>query len=329
VRSPAAPFPTLSWRFWRAYGVTLRPYLLFVSGASGLVGLALAHTLRGMGLFFGAIAFFLCYGLGQAITDTFQTDTDALSSPYRPLVRGEITRKQVLTVSLGSLALIALFFVYLNPWTIVPATFAVIGLVLYTPFKRRWWGGPPWNSWIVAMLPLIGFLLGGGTLRDALVRIDVWLAMGSIYFSYAVFVLLGYFKDVEADRATGYDTLVVHFGRSVSVWVSAVHTVLALACSMLLMAVAWEPTSLQGSAVVVGSGLWIMGALAILVAHWRIAKTRFDDQAYPAIVFVVAGYVAWHLGETALLRPGLASAALLIFPLSVVALALRPEKTQV
>ena len=42
------PFPVRSWRFWRAYGVTMRPYLLFVSGVSGLVGLALADALDGI-----------------------------------------------------------------------------------------------------------------------------------------------------------------------------------------------------------------------------------------------------------------------------------------
>ena len=329
MSSDAAPFPTLSWRFWRAYGVTLRPYLLFVSGASGLVGLALARTLRGSELVAGAVAFFLCYGLGQAITDTFQTDTDALSSPYRPLVRGEITSRQVLTVSLGALALIAFLFVSINPWTIVPAVLAIVGLVLYTPFKRRWWGGPPWNAWIVAMLPLIGFLLGGGTLGDALVRVDVWLAMGSIYFSYAVFVLLGYFKDVEADRATGYDTVVVRFGRPVSVRLSAAHAALALVCSVLLVGMGRAPTASLDAAVVVGGVLWTMGALATFAAHWRIAKTTRDKEAYPAVALVVAGYVALHLGEAAILRPGLSLAAALIFPLSVVVLVLRPEKTQV
>ena len=34
------------------------------------------------------LAFFVSYGFGQALTDCFQTDTDALSAPYRPLVRG-------------------------------------------------------------------------------------------------------------------------------------------------------------------------------------------------------------------------------------------------
>ena len=43
MTAPALPFPVTSARFWRAFGVTMRPYLMFVSGASGLVGLALAE----------------------------------------------------------------------------------------------------------------------------------------------------------------------------------------------------------------------------------------------------------------------------------------------
>ena len=87
--------------------VTLRPYLFFVSGASGLVGLALAGEVPAAVLAPAFLAFFLSYGLGQALTDVFQTDTDALSSPYRPLVRGEIAGGPVLAVSLSGLALCA------------------------------------------------------------------------------------------------------------------------------------------------------------------------------------------------------------------------------
>ena len=35
-------FPVYSWRFWQAYLVHMRPYLLFVSGAAGLAGIAAA-----------------------------------------------------------------------------------------------------------------------------------------------------------------------------------------------------------------------------------------------------------------------------------------------
>ncbi|HTO49734.1 MAG TPA: UbiA family prenyltransferase [Burkholderiales bacterium] len=324
----ATPFPVTSWGFWRAYGVTLRPYLLFVSGVSGLLGLALGDTLHGLPLAVAAVPFFISYGLGQAITDTFQTDTDALSSPFRPLVRGEIARGPVLALSLGGLLLIALLYAFLNPWTLMPAALAVAGVVLYTPFKRHWWGGPPWNSWIVATLPLLGVLLGGGTPAEALARPETWLAMGSVYFSYAVFVLLGYFKDVEADRATGYDTIVVHFGRRLTLRVSALHAVLALVCSVALVRIGLDATP-PGWAGLVGGGLWLGGAVALAVAHVRIAGTIRDAEAHPAVALVVVGYVALHLGEATLLRPGFGIAAALVFPLCLLMLARRPEKTQV
>ena len=37
-------------------------------------------------------------------------------------------------------------------------------------------------------------------------------ALLAVFFGYANFVLAGYFKDVDADRATGYHTLPVVFG---------------------------------------------------------------------------------------------------------------------
>jgi len=328
VNVATVPFSVASWRFWRAFAVTMRPYLLFVSGVSGMVGLALADAPRGLALLAAAVPFFLAYGLGQAITDTFQTDTDALSSPYRPLVRGEITRGQVLTVSLAALLAIALVFALLNPWTLAPAALAVAGVSAYTPFKRRWWGGPPWNSWVVAMLPLIGVLLTGAMPAETLRRPDVWLAMGSVFFSYAVFVLLGYFKDVQADRATGYDTFVVHFGRRPALWLSVLHTALALACSVALLSEGAR-TGLTSASGAAGGALWLGGAVALGLAHVWIAPTTRDDEAYPAIALVVAGYVAFHLGEAVLLRPAFAPAAVLILPVSVLMLARRPEKTQV
>jgi hypothetical protein len=37
-------------------------------------------------------------------------------------------------------------------------------LASYSFFKRRWWAGPAWNAWVVALLPAIGLLCGGGAL---------------------------------------------------------------------------------------------------------------------------------------------------------------------
>ncbi|MGD0485177.1 MAG: UbiA family prenyltransferase, partial [Gemmatimonadales bacterium] len=211
-----APAPVASAAFRRAYLVTMRPYLCFVSGAAGLVGLALAPavTARALGAAFAAL--FLTYGLGQALTDVFQTDTDALSAPYRPLTHGAIRKGDVLVVSLTGLGLCGAVLGALNLWTLPLSALGVAGLASYSYFKRRWWAGPAWNAWVVALLPAIGYLCGGARPEALLRSGDVVPAALSVFFSYAVFVLLGYFKDVSADRATGYRTLPVVAGTRVA-----------------------------------------------------------------------------------------------------------------
>ena len=92
------PHPTFSAAFARAYWITLRPYLFFISGVSGAVGLAIYPNETTLNLVLAFAGFFFSYGLGQALTDVFQTDTDAISSPYRPLTQGIIAKRQVLIV---------------------------------------------------------------------------------------------------------------------------------------------------------------------------------------------------------------------------------------
>jgi len=190
--------------FWPRYLITVRPWLCLVSGSAGLVGLALAPNIGTLKRALGGILFLGTYGLGQALTDTTQTDTDALSAPERPLPRGELHVGDVRRVSLAGLTVFAIVFGWMNPWTLLVSGVAVIGAVTYAPLKRRWWGGPPWNSWIVAFLVWIGVLVGGGDPVTALSRPGVLAAMGSTFFGYAVFVLIGYLKDVDSDRQTGY-----------------------------------------------------------------------------------------------------------------------------
>ena len=78
-----SPYPINSSAFWAAYWIHMRPYLLFVSGAAGLAGMAFTWErgpLEDWRILVVAV-FFFSYGLGQALTDCFQTDTDKLSAP--------------------------------------------------------------------------------------------------------------------------------------------------------------------------------------------------------------------------------------------------------
>ncbi len=293
---------------------------MFVSGAAALPGLALAraplaHVVPAF------IVLFLSYGLGQALTDVFQTDTDALSAPERPLVQGTIDKRTVLIASLAGLTGCAAVIVWLSPTAAVPAGIAIALLATYTPMKRRWWGGPPWNAAAVALLPLLGRMAAGTGLAEALADGAVRAAMLSSFGTYTVFVLLGYLKDVEADRATHYNTVAVRFGRRAAVLGSAAFAALGLTASVWL--VQPRPT------VSAGTALWSLGAIVLAGAHVLAFRSTSDEDAWPGIQASVHGFVAVHLGEAAAIEPRWTSVAWMLFGASIVAMFRRPVRRQV
>jgi 4-hydroxybenzoate polyprenyltransferase len=304
----------------RALWVTGRPYLMFVSGAAALPGLALgrapiSHVVPAF------VVLFLSYGLGQALTDVFQTDTDALSAPERPLVQGTIDKRTVLIASLAGLMACAAVIVLLSPAAALPAAIAIAMLATYTPLKRRWWGGPPWNAAVVALLPLLGLMAGGTGLAEALGDGALRAAMVSSFGTYAVFVLLGYLKDVEADRATHYNTVAVRFGRRAAVLGSAAFATLGLAASVWLV----QPRL----TVSAGSTLWSLGVVVLVGAHVLAWRSTTDNDAWPGIQASVHGFIALHLGEAAAIEPSWTLAAWILFGASIVAMFQRPVRRQV
>jgi 4-hydroxybenzoate polyprenyltransferase len=326
----AVAFPstlvTRSGAFARAYWTTVRPYLFLVSGSTGLVGLAMNRDLAPARLVAGCVVFCVAYGLGQALTDLSQTDTDAISAPYRPLVRGEVRRAHVLAVTLLGLGACTVALVVMSRWLAPLALLSVLGLAAYTPMKRRFWAGPAWNSWIVALLPAMGALCDGRPPSALVGSPRVWAAMASAFFSYATFVLLGYLKDVEADRATGYVTLPVRFGRGATVGVSAACVPPALVASLVATWGAWRA---GGFAPVIGLLAWIVAAIGLVLAHIDALAASRDDLAYRAVATGVRGYVALHLAEAMLMRPALCLPSLSLYGLFELALAHRPCREQV
>jgi 4-hydroxybenzoate polyprenyltransferase len=318
-------------RFWKAYWITMRPYLLFVSGVAGMAGFADGPQ-RGITVTLGVfLVFFLSYGFGQALTDCFQMDTDSISSPYRPLVQGIITRKQVLSVSLVGLLAGCVILFLLNPWTLILGLLCVIGLGTYTYFKRRWWGGPFYNAWIVALLPIIGKMAAVGRTNFVSLIFNqgilVFIVL-SVFYSYANFVLMGYFKDITADRASGYNTFVVVYG-----WTKAAigSDILAL---FSLLASGWGISSelLREGAF---SLRWVsiplfFGALAVLIiAQIGIHRIRDERKAHVPIANVVRGFLLLHIAEICLLRPEWIVPSALFYLGYELALKKRPEKGQV
>ena len=304
-----------SLSFWKAYWITMRPYLLFVSGVAGMAGLADGPQ-RGMGttaLVF--LIFFLSYGFSQGLTDSFQMDTDAISSPYRPLIRGIISRGQVLFVSLAGLVAGCAAMFILNPKTLFLALAAVLGLLTYTYFKRRWWAGPFYNAWIITLLPVIGKIVAIGqesSIFSIFQRGMLLAIVVSVFFSYANFVLMGYYKDITADRLSGYNTFLVVFGWEKGAIVCDIFAGLSLLASgwgILSVLLAEKIISLRWLSLV----FYASACFWFVLAQVQIHKLRNEKLAYRPIANVVRGFILLHLAEIFCLRPEWTPAGVLFY----------------
>jgi 4-hydroxybenzoate polyprenyltransferase len=327
--APSRPAPLFSARFARSYLVTMRPYLLFVSGVTGIAGLALGPAIPVASALVLGTVFFLSYGFGQALTDCFQIDTDALSSPYRPLVRGAVRVRDVLMVSLVGLVVSGVVLTLFNPWNLLLAGLAILGLATYTPFKRRWWAGPFYNAWIVAVLLLIGYASAVGAASSSLRTSPALLGtLACVFFGYANFVLTGYYKDISADRATGYNTLPVVFGLRVSAWVSDLFALLALAGCGLAMNVA-----LARAELVPGHDVALIflaaGAAATGIAQYRLHRVEGEHDAHRAIAPVVHAYILMLSAVAAAVKPTWSSSIVVFYIGFVCVMQSRPMREQI
>lgn len=313
-------------RFFRAMYVTMRPYLLFLSGITGAAGLAVAGAGDVTTVSIVFVASFLSYGFGQALTDCFQTDTDALSAPYRPLIQGTVSTRQVLIVSVFGLALCSGIFALLNIWNLLLGAVAVAGLATYTWFKRRWWGGPWYNAWIVVLLCLMAYKAGVG--EETRIPPALPALLVTVFFGYANFVLAGYFKDIEADRATGYNTFPVVFGRRRAALVShvlAAGTVAGLALTLTRIPGTWYATT----AVVFPIGFAGWGLRHSCRGQLLLWQNTNDVEAHRAIRSVVETYVLFLGAAVTALRPAWGPAVLTLYILFLVTMSSRVERSQI
>jgi 4-hydroxybenzoate polyprenyltransferase len=317
----------LSIDFAAAYFTTMRPYLLFVSGITGIAGMSLVRVVTWPTASMVFIATFLSYGFGQALTDCYQIDTDTLSSPYRPLTQGVVTRTQVMTVSILGLGICVALLTALNPWNLLLGLIAGAGLATYTPFKRRWWGGPWYNAWIVGLLAVMAFLAAAGG-RALPVTVALPWTLGAVFFGYANFVLAGYFKDIGADARSNYNTFPVAFGRKKAASASSLLAFLAMGSMIAAKSVAEvNERSVVANAISWGFLIAAMGATA--AAQYLLHRVRRDEDSHRAIGLVVHAYILGLASVASTAQPAWAVPLILFYGAFVIVLKVRPSRSQI
>lgn len=324
MKSNLTYYPINSTGFIKSLIIHMRPYLLFVSGVVGLTGMAIA-PIEGFNLLNFLLAFiplFLGYGFGQALTDCFQTDTDSISAPYRPLSKKVVSPFNIGLVSSLGLVLIAITLIIMNLYNIIWMALSIAGLITYTYFKRQFWiAGPPYNSLIVMLLPIIGyFALTKGGLA-LLSNSNLWLICGLSFFSYANFVLIGYLKDISADRKTGYNTFPVVFGWVPTIWLG--HINLLIATTFCFSLVGWNDP-LSFSIFLIATLIAIAGQLRGHFVHEKI-----ESNASFSIICTVRSLILWHLAVILQIRPEWFVFGIVFYTLFELALFLRPKKDQI
>jgi 4-hydroxybenzoate polyprenyltransferase len=244
------------------------------------------------------------------------------------LVQGIISKRQVLGISLTGLASGIILLTCLNPFIFLLGFLGVLGLLSYTAFKKTWWGGPFWNSWIVALLPIIGRSVERNfgiqrilSISDGLSRAFVF-AVAGIFFAYGNFVVMGYLKDISADKQTGYRTFPVVYGwRSTTVY-SDVLAFLAVFFFGLALCMIGNPS-------IFAIGIFSAAILMNLYAQIKIHHTREESKAYGSISCVVRSFILYCAAVVVSLKQEWIIFVAVFYAAFEVALKYRPEKTQV
>ena len=318
----AIHYPIYSLLFWKSYLIHMRPYLLFISGIAGLMGMSYSSQF-GSDIFRDIITFipfFLGYGFGQALTDCFQTDTDRLSSPYRPLSQGIVSIRSIFIVSIVGLLVSGLLFYFLNVYSFLLSLIAVFGLGTYSWVKKNlWFAGPFYNAFIVSLLPLMGFLSTSGKGYNEIPQFLVIPLLIS-FFTYTSFVLIGYLKDIEADKFTGYKTFPVIFGWDLTVLVG---DVIAMVSILLL----WYTIDFEIWPLIFAIAGTTITFAGQVFAH--LTKEKNEIGAQIPIISTVRAFILIHLSLILSENSGLWLFSLIFYSFFELVLFSRPSKHQI
>ena len=219
-------------------------------------------------------------------------------------------------------------FTYYNPFNLFLGIFSGIGLATYTNFKRKWWGGPFYNAWIVLVLFLMAYFAGVGSITFVETNLIFVVSVIVVLFGYANFVLTGYFKDIFADKSTGYNTLPVQFGRKTSAVVSDLFGImLSTAVLVLVISLAFNSFPFQTlitSLVFIYTGIG-MSVLTQISLH----SVKTDNEAHIAISPCVHCYILLLSGLAVLNKPEWFFLLVVFYIFYIITLKIRPAKNQI
>ena len=216
-----------------AYLKSMRPYLFFVSGMAGCLGLVFS----GRPVSFGRAAavlsvVFLGWGVNQVINDLLGLPEDKINAPHRPLVTGALPRRPAILLSMFLFILGGIVTFYLNPSALVLYLFVFILNIAYEFSKKIPWLGNIVFSLLLAPCLYYGAMCvnkeGLGIFADK----KLFLLATAIIMINIMAAFFTYYKDYRGDKAAGKKTVIVQLGPGKAKYLN--HLVSAFPFSVLL-----------------------------------------------------------------------------------------------
>jgi 4-hydroxybenzoate polyprenyltransferase len=196
----------------------------------------------------------------------------------------------------------------------------IFGLATYSYVKKHiTLLAPFYNAAVVGLLPILAYYITSGSSQTKIPLETLKIAALS-FFAYSNFVLIGYLKDIEADRTTGYKTFPVEFGWDITIrlgWVIGFCTIGAF--------VSISPGNLL---------FWLVGLLACIILfygllHAKLVEEKNEKTALTSIVNTVRSFILFHLAILMDMEPDLLPAAVFYYVAFELVLRKRPSKYQV
>jgi 4-hydroxybenzoate polyprenyltransferase len=234
--------------------------------------------------------------------------------------------KHFLILSCVGLIYCVAILTFYNSINLLLGIIAGLGLATYTTFKRKWWAGPFYNSWIVSVLFLMN-LFASTTISFYEINLTIGLTLVAVFFGYSNFVLVGYFKDIDADEQTGYNTLPVVFGRKISTMISNIFALIVVFTTIIIFFITAAQT--EFIQLIPASAFLMAAVITTLYTQWQLRQVMYDEEAYKAVSPSVHSYLLTLSSITSMNKPSWSIFALLFYMAFIAVMKIRPTKSQI
>ena len=150
---------------------------------------------------------------------------------------------------------------------------------------------------------------------------DLCNLCGLSLFSYTNFVLIGYLKDITADKETGYKTFPVVFGWNKTIYAGDILVILGMFFCYRLVGQS-DPRSFI--LFLIASIVAVSGQLA---GHFT--QNKVESNAYYPVISTVRTFILWHLSVAIHFRPEWLLFAVILYLAFEAVLYFRPAKEQI